>query len=196
MIPVSRETADLLDHFRRLVIAENATQNLIAPSTIDQFDRRHLDDSLQLARYCPGGPLLDIGSGAGLPGIVLACCRDSPTHLVEPRTKRAAFLTRTVSTLGIGDRVTVHHARVERLVLPPMAVITARAVAALDTLFAAASHLSDNYTRWVLPKGRSAAIELEAARATWQGDFRLMPSVTDPEAAIVLAQAVRRKGSR
>ena len=175
------------------MIAESARQNLVAASTIPDFERRHLADSLQLLPHLRPGVLLDIGSGAGFPGMVLACCRVEPTHLIEPRAKRAAFLEETARALDLGTRVTIHAARVQRVQLPPVATITARAVASLDVLFAMAEHLSDPETRWVLPKGRSAAQELEAARATWQGEFRL---TTDPEASIVLAEGIRRRRHR
>ncbi len=75
-------------------------------------------------------------------------------------------------------------------------VITARAVASLDKLFAMASALIAPNGRWVLPKGRSAEIELEEARATWQGDFRLVSSRTDPDAKILIAEQVRQRAGR
>lgn len=193
---VSRETADLLRLLKETVIAESERQNLISAATIPQFDERHIADSLQLLPHVAPGVLVDIGSGGGFPGLVLACCRDAFTHLVEPRAKRAEFLARAAATLRISERVEVHAAKIERVELPPVATITARAVASLDALFGMASHLADETTRWVLPKGRSAASELEEARRTWQGSFRLVPSVTDPEAAIVIAEGVRRRRAR
>jgi 16S rRNA (guanine527-N7)-methyltransferase len=193
---VSRETTDLLRLLKETVIAESERQNLISAATIPQFDERHMTDSLQLLPHLAAGPLLDIGSGGGFPGLVLACCRSESTHLVEPRAKRAEFLARAATALGIAERVQVHASKVERVALPPVATITARAVASLDALFAMASHLADETTRWVLPKGRSVASELEEARRTWQGRFCLVPSVTDPEAAIVIAEGVRRRRAR
>jgi 16S rRNA (guanine527-N7)-methyltransferase len=193
---VPRETADLLLHLKEIVIEESQRQNLISAATIPQFDERHLLDSLQLLPHLQAGPLVDIGSGGGFPGLVLACCRADPIHLVEPRAKRAAFLDTAANDLGIAERVTVHASKIERVELPPVSTITARAVASLDALFGMAAHLADESTRWVLPKGRSAASELEAARQTWQGVFRLIPSVTDSEAAIVIAEGVRRRRAR
>jgi 16S rRNA (guanine527-N7)-methyltransferase len=195
MTDVPRETSALLSELKRLVLAESLAQNLIASSTVDSFDDRHMQDSLQLAPLLPGGVLLDIGSGGGFPGLVIACLVTTPVHLVEPRAKRAAFLLRTSESLGL-PHVHVHSMKVERLALPPVAAITARAVANLTTLFAIAHHLADEKTRWVLPKGRGAASELEEARRTWQGEFRLVPSVTDAEAAIVIAEGVRRRRAR
>ncbi len=193
---VPRETVGLLHRLKETVIAESQRQNLISAATIPQFDERHLLDSLQLLPHLGAGVLVDIGSGGGFPGLVLACCRSEPIHLVEPRAKRAAFLSSTAEELGIGERVTVHASKIERVELPPVGAITARAVASLDALFGMASHLADESTRWVLPKGRSAASELEEARRTWQGEFRLIPSITDSEAAIVIAEGVRRRRAR
>ena len=194
---VPRETSERLHLLKETVIAESTRQNLISAATIPQFDERHIEDSLQLLPHLPAGVLLDIGSGGGFPGLVLACCRtESTTHLVEPRAKRAEFLTRAAGILGIESHVRVHAVKVERVELPPVAAITARAVAALDALFTMAAPIADENTIWVLPKGRSAASELEEARRTWQGDFRLVPSVTDPEAAIVIATGVRRRRVR
>jgi 16S rRNA (guanine527-N7)-methyltransferase len=192
---VPRETSVLIERLKGLVLAESARQNLISASTIESFDQRHIVDSLQLASFAQEGSLLDIGSGGGFPGLVLACINTSPVHLVEPRAKRAAFLHDAATELGLGH-VRVHASKVERVELAPVRTITARAVANLDALFAMAQHLSDENTRWVLPKGRGAASELEVARRTWQGDFRLVPSVTDAEAAIVIAEGVRRRRAR
>ena len=192
---VPRETSALIERLKALVLAESEHQNLIATSTVESFDQRHITDSLQLAAFAKEGPLLDIGSGGGFPGLVLACVRASAIHLVEPRARRAAFLDRAAAELGL-DHVRVHSCKVERVDVNPVTTITARAVASLDALFAMAQHLSDENTRWVLPKGRGAASELEVARRTWQGDFRLVPSVTDAEAAIVIAEGVRRRRAR
>jgi 16S rRNA (guanine527-N7)-methyltransferase len=192
---VPRETSERLARLKQFVIAENEQQNLIAASTVEAFDERHLTDSMQLFPNLRDGPLLDIGSGGGFPGLVIAALVDTPVHLVEPRAKRAAFLRDVATKLGL-DHVTVHASKVERVSLPAVATITARAVANLTTLFEIAHHLSDKNTRWVLPKGRGAASELEEARRTWQGDFRLVPSVTDAEAAIVIAEGVRRRRAR
>jgi 16S rRNA (guanine527-N7)-methyltransferase len=193
---VSREThGPILGRIEALVRAEQANQNLVSNGTLPIFQHRHIDDSLQLLPHCNTGSLLDIGSGGGFPGLVLAAALTAPVHLVEPRAKRAAFLFDASAVLGL-DHVTVHACKVERVQIEPVATITARAVASLTELFAWAHHLSDAATRWVLPKGRSAASELAEAERSWQGAFRLIPSLTDPEASIVIADNVRRRSSR
>ena len=125
---------------------------------------------------------------------MIAIITGQPLTLVEPRRKRAEFLAEAAFALELP--VKVRQARVETIAARPFGTIVARAVASLDGLFAAASHLADADTRWVLPKGRSVESELAAARETWQGDFKVVPSVTDPAAAIVVAERVRRKARR
>jgi 16S rRNA (guanine527-N7)-methyltransferase len=192
---VSRETCALLDKYVALLLEENERQNLIAKSTIDEIWERHIADCAQLVRFAPrpDSSWLDIGSGAGLPGVVIAILTDGPVTLIEPRRLRADFLQRAAQSLGLGERVTVHAAKAERIT-GNFDVITARAVASLDALLRISQHLSTDKTLWLFPKGKSAQSELDDARRTWQGDFRLEPSVTSEEAAILVAANVRRKG--
>ena len=190
---VPRETQNRLQALAELVRLEGQKQNLVAASTLPIFQQRHVDDSLQLLDLVPRGPLLDIGSGGGFPGLVLACCRNDIHHLIEPRRKRAEFLNMAAQNLGIVDRVLVHHAKVENISPLPIASITARAVASLSKIIGMAYHLSTPKTRWVLPKGRTAREELAEARRLWHGDFTLMPSVTDAGASIVVATNVVRR---
>jgi 16S rRNA (guanine527-N7)-methyltransferase len=93
--------------------------------------------------------------------------------------------------MAISDKVEIVCANAERMEPRPFDVISARAFAPLEKLLAIGSRFSTSGTRWILPKGRGAKSELEAARASWQGDFRLEPSVTDPEAGIIVAEQVR-----
>jgi 16S rRNA (guanine527-N7)-methyltransferase len=195
MIDVPRETQAKLDRFVALLLEENQRQNLIARSTVDEIWERHVIDSAQLVRFAPrlDSSWLDIGSGAGLPGLVIAMLTEGPVTLVEPRKLRADFLQRAVDALGLVDRVTVHAAKVERI-HGKFDVITARAVGSLATLLGISQHLSTDKTLWVLPKGKSAESELAEALGAWQGEFRLEPSETSAEAAILVAAGVRRKG--
>jgi 16S rRNA (guanine527-N7)-methyltransferase len=192
---VPRETRALLDKYVALLLEENERQNLIAKSTVDEIWERHIADSAQLVRFAPrpDSSWLDIGSGAGLPGVVIAILTDGPVTLVEPRRLRADFLQRAAQSLGLGERVTVHAAKAERIT-GKFDVITARAVASLDALLRISQHLSTDKTLWLFPKGKSARNELDEARRAWQGSFRLEPSVTSQEAAVLVASDVRRKG--
>ena len=193
-LDVSRETIERLEQFVALLTDENQHQNLVSKSTIPNLWTRHIADAAQLLAFAPPrGSWLDIGSGAGLPGMVVAILTGAPMLLVEPRRLRADFLQRAVGTLDLAATVLVIQSKVEMVRHSPVDVITARAVASIDRLFAIAGHLSHNGTIWVLPKGRKAKSELDAARETWQGDFRLEPSRTDPDAQILVASRVRRK---
>ena len=200
---VPRETMAKLDQLIGLILDEMPRQNLIAASTADHIWARHVVDSAQLVPLAPprARHWIDLGSGAGFPGIVAALMLpDLHMTLVESRRKRIDFLQHLADSLGIADRVTVAGKRLEMLEATPQDVISARAFAPLDRLLLIAHRFSHSATAWLLPKGRSAASELEAATTSWQGDFRIVPSMTDPEAAIIAATQVqpklRKKGRR
>jgi 16S rRNA (guanine527-N7)-methyltransferase len=196
MPPVPRETRERLERYAQLVIAENDRQNLIAASTIPDFWERHIVDSLQLLNHAPGHSRvwLDIGSGAGLPGLVVASASHHRVILAEPRRRRAEFLTRCCEELGLSN-VVVEQRRVEMLQLSAD-IVSARAVASLDTLFDWATQIGSADALMILPRGANAVSELDAARAAWHGDFDLVPSVTAPASGIVLAQHVRRRSAQ
>lgn len=190
---VSRETFERLEGFAALLREENQRQNLVARSTLDAIWDRHILDSAQLVRFAPrpDSSWLDIGSGAGLPGVVIAILVDGPVTMVEPRKLRVGFLERCIGELGLAN-ASVRCAKVEAMG-GTYDLITARAVAPAARLFAMSMHLSHGETKWVLPKGRNAKSELDEARRTWQGAFRLETSLTDPGSSILLATGVRRR---
>ena len=194
---VSRETFDLLDRYAGLVREEAANQNLVSASTLESLWERHVVDSAQLARFEPhaGASWVDIGSGAGLPGIVVAALVTGPVLLVEPRRLRAEFLNRAIAALGLGGRVSVAATKVEK-VSGRFDVIVARAVANLDRLLRISTHLSTRKSLWVLPKGRSAQSELVEARRSWHCDSTSVPSCTDPESEILVLRNVKARGGR
>ena len=192
---VSRETWNRLEAYCILLIEENERQNLIARSSLDDLWNRHILDGAQLIRLVPhGGRWCDVGSGPGLPGMVIAIIGNMAITLNEPRKLRADFLERVARELGL-DNVEVAQCKVERLT-GKFDIITARAVAPLNRIFAMAWHLAHSETKWVLPKGETAKSELDEARATWQGSFSLVPSRTNAASAIVLAEHVLRRGKR
>ena len=192
--PVSRETLDRLRDFIALLKEESSRQNLISASTLEGIWERHILDSAQLARFEPHdcASWLDIGSGAGLPGVVISCLVEGRVTLVEPRRLRADFLHKAVESLHLNAEVVCE--KVER-VLGTYEVITARAVAQLPKLFEISQHLSTRKTVWALPKGRSAETELADAKRAWQGLFHVEQSVTDPASKIIVAKDVRAKRS-
>jgi len=188
---VSRETFDAIDRFLAFLREEATRQNLISASTLDAMWARHVVDSAQLLDHVPvWKSWLDLGSGAGFPGLIAAIIGNGHVTLVESRTKRIAFLREAAKIAGVAYRTEIIGSRVEAMRHRRFDVISARAFAPLPKLLSIAHPFSDKTTRWVLPKGKSAAEELEAARASWQGDFALVPSVTDSEAAIIVASGV------
>lgn len=193
---VPRETLPGLGRLTELILDEMPRQNLIAASTAEHIWARHIVDSAQLAPLAPpeARRWIDLGSGAGFPGMVVALIRPGlRMTLVESRRKRIDFLRFVATSLGVGDRVTVIGQRLEVLRSDPHDVISARAFAPLDRLLPLAHRFSHAGTCWLLPKGRSAVSELEAVADSWQGDFGIVPSLTDPEAAIIVATQVQPK---
>lgn len=190
---VPRETAERLEQLIAMVRAEMAHQNLIAASTADHIWTRHILDSAQLLDLAPQAVSrwLDLGSGAGFPGMVVAIMKSGlSVTLVESRRKRIDFLRSMIERLGLNDRVSVAGQRLETLAPSRYDVISARAFAPLDRLLPLAKPFADENTLWLLPKGRSAASELEAVTGTWQGAFSIVPSMTDTDAAIIVASGV------
>lgn len=189
---VSRETFEKIEAYAALLRKENQRQNLVSASSMDQLWGRHILDSAQLAHFEPhaGASWVDIGSGAGLPGIVVACLVNGPVTLIEPRRLRAEFLHRVVESLQLNASVFLGKA--ERA-LGKYDVITARAVADLSNVLKISAHLSTRKSRWLLPKGRSAERELAEAQQAWQGVFHVERSATDLESRIVVCTGVRAK---
>jgi len=189
---VSRETFEKLETYAALLKAESRRQNLVSASTLEHLWVRHILDSAQLVRFEPhaGASWVDVGSGAGLPGIVIACLVDGPVTLVEPRRLRADFLHSVAESLHL--KVTVFAGKAERAG-GKYDVITARAVAHLAELLKISAHLSTRKSLWVLPKGRSAEAELAEAQQAWQGAFHVERSLTDPESRIVVGTGVKAK---
>jgi 16S rRNA (guanine527-N7)-methyltransferase len=188
---VPRETFARIEAFLDFLRDQAGRQNLIAASTLDTVWTRHVVDSAQLLDHAgPWATWLDLGSGAGFPGLIVAILGEGQVTLIESRAKRIAFLQEAAQVAGVADRVEVIGSRVETAPKRRYDVISARAFAPLPKLLALAQPFTDKSTRFVLPKGRSAAEELAAARASWQGAFRLVPSITDSDAAIIVAEGV------
>jgi len=190
--PVSRETFDKVRSYVDLLQAESRRQNLISATSAEQLWERHILDSAQLVRFEPEprASWADIGSGAGLPGIVIACLVEGRVTLIEPRKLRAEFLAQVVSQLDLNAVVLTTRAEKAS---GQFDVITGRAVARLSDFLQLSAHLSTRKSIWALPKGRSAQLELVEAQRTWQGTFHVEQSVTDPGSYIVVGTGVRAK---
>ena len=191
---VPRETMERMDGFAALLREENERQNLVSRASLDHLWLRHIADSAQLIRFAPSpaATWVDLGTGAGFPGLIVALLHAGPVTLVEERRLRVDFLHRAAESLGVAVEIVAGKA--ERIGRRPFDVISARAFAPLGRLFQLGTGLSTAKSVWLLPKGRNAQTELEALDPSWQGDFRLEPSVTDSEARIIVAAGVRRAG--
>ena len=177
-----------LERFATIVAEENDRQNLVAPSTLATLWTRHLVDSLQLVDLAPAdGAWLDIGTGGGFPGLAVACVRDTAVHLVEPRRKRAAFLSHAAETLGL-PHVMVHARKVENVAVRA-GTVSARAVASVPALVEAARHVASRDTTWLLPRGRLTDDEL-ADLPRHARVFHVEQSLTSPESKIVVLRGV------
>jgi 16S rRNA (guanine527-N7)-methyltransferase len=194
-LDVPRETLERLDAFVELLREENERQNLVSSASMEAVWERHILDSAQLVRFAPPDARnwLDLGTGAGFPGLLVPLFHPAYIVLVESRRLRAEFLRAAASVLGIAARVEIVCSRLEAVPAKPFDVISARAFAPLPRLLDLAERFSTPGTIWILPKGRNAKSELDAARSSWQGDFCLEPSLTDAEAQIVVATRIRRK---
>ena len=198
LTPVSRETADRLDRFVAVLQDWQRHTNLIAPSTEPHLWTRHVADSLQLLALTPDARnWVDLGSGAGFPGLVLACAlADTPgaqVHLVESTQKKATFLREAIQATGAPAEV--HAERIEDFVKHAperIDIVTARALAPLPKLLATAYPLLKTPTRGLFPKGQDVAIELTEAAKCWNIEASLVPSVTDPAARIVVVESIKR----
>lgn len=189
---VSRETAERLESFIAYLKREASSQNLIAASTLESIWSRHIVDSAQLLKLLPedspaNGKWIDLGSGAGFPGIVVAILSNHPVTLVESRGRRIDYLQRAIELLDL-DNLTLAGMPLERLETAPYSVISARAFAPLPRLFELAARFSTDKTNWLLPKGRNAVKEWEEVQPVWAGDFRIEPSVTDADSGILVGQ--------
>ena len=194
---VSRETEARLREFLALLQRWNARINLVADRDEGSLWQRHVLDSLQLAPLLPpsDGPIVDLGSGAGFPGLILALASNRPTHLIESDRRKAAFLIEAARTLGL-PLVKIHPTRIEAVTLPPAAVVSARALAPLPDLLRHAHKLLAPGGIALFPKGRTAEQELTAAARGWNMRVERFPSRTDPASTILRISEIRPVGAK
>lgn len=195
-VDVPRETEVRLREFVTLLLRWNAKINLTAERDEAVIWQRHVLDSLQLAPLVPSteGPLVDLGSGAGFPGLMLALATDRETHLVESDRRKSAFLIEAARVLGL-NRVKIHPTRIEATTLPPAAILTARALAPLTALLPHAQRILAPGGIALFPKGRTAEQELTDAAGAWIMRTERFPSRTDSTATILRLSEIRPAGS-
>lgn len=191
-LDVSRETIERLEQFADLVVQWTARINLISASTIPRIWNRHILDSAQLYRFgAQGSSWVDLGTGGGFPGIVLAILArdqhpDTRFHLVESDQRKVAFLRKAAQQFDLS--VDCHAARAEVVAPLGAQTITARALAPLGDLLSMVSrHLAPG-GRAILPKGARAGDEIDLARRRWSFDLSVEASHTDPDAQILLIE--------
>ena len=181
-----------------LLADENGRQNLVSAASLSEVWLRHIADSAQLLTHVSretGSPWLDIGTGAGFPGLVVAALRPECAMLmVESRPKRAEWLERACLAMGL-TAAKVIGARLEHVESRPKQVISARAVAPLDTLLGLSARFSTESTLWLLPKGRSAREELASLKG-WNHLFHVEQSLTDAGSGVIAGTLQGRKGSK
>jgi 16S rRNA (guanine527-N7)-methyltransferase len=191
---VSRETWARLDGLVALLLKWQDTTNLVAPSTLPEIWTRHIADSAQLLAIAPNARAwIDLGSGGGFPGLVVACAMadraGGKIDLVESNQKKSAFLREAIRILGVP--AIVHARRIEDFVAATVQsfdVVTARALAPLEKLIEYASPLLKTGAIGLFPKGQDVEAELTAASKSWTIEADLVPSVTDPQARIVIVR--------
>lgn len=187
---VSRETFEKFELLERELRRWQAIKNLVGPATLDQIWERHIVDSLQLLDLASEAKTwLDLGSGAGFPGLVLAIAgaeRGLKVHLVESNSRKCAFLRHIVRLTG--SPATIHEARLETVIPDFVAkadVVSARALASLVQLLDWTAPVLKAGTIGLFPKGRDAEIELTEARKKWTFEAETLPSSTDSSARIL-----------
>jgi 16S rRNA (guanine527-N7)-methyltransferase len=198
LTPVSRETLDRLDRYVALLLQWQQHTNLVARSTIPHLWTRHVADSLQLLDLAPQARTwLDLGSGAGFPGLVLACAleerAETAVELVESIGKKARFLREAIKLCGV--RAVVHAERIEQFVprctvVPE--IVTARALAPLDVLFGWIAPLVEKGAQALLLKGQDVEAELTRASKCWKVEATLVPSKTSRDGRIVMVRALHK----
>ena len=197
---VPAAVAERLDRFVALLLTWQRTINLIAPSTIGSLWSRHVADSLQLLPLAPQARVfVDLGSGGGFPGLVIACAlAETPgaaVHLIESNGKKAAFLREAARALGLPAQV--HARRIEDVITglasQRVDVVTARALAPLAELVAYAAPLLITGSKALFLKGQDVDAELTAASKYWNIDLDLVPSRTDPKGRVVVIRRAERR---
>ncbi|WP_409997749.1 16S rRNA (guanine(527)-N(7))-methyltransferase RsmG [Bradyrhizobium sp. SZCCHNRI3043] len=199
LTPVSRETEQRLDRYVALLLEWQAKTNLVAPSTLPHLWTRHIADSLQLLDLAPDARIwIDLGSGGGFPGVVLACAlADRPgaqIHLVERNAKKAAFLREAIRVTGapgivhlseIGDIVEKWSGRVD--------CVTARALAPLHQLIGFAEPLVKKGAKALFLKGQDVEAELTESTKYWKIESKLHSSRTGGQGWIVAIDCIERQ---
>jgi 16S rRNA (guanine527-N7)-methyltransferase len=190
--------AERLEALIAMLAEENARQNLVSAASLREVWLRHIADSAQLLTHVPretSTPWLDLGTGAGFPGLVIAALRpDCEVVMVESRGRRIEWLERVCGMLGLTN-AKVAGVRLEALPKRAFRSISARAFAPLPKLLELSAGFSTSETVWLLPKGRSARQELSELNG-WNHLFHVEQSLTDPDSGVIVGTLAGRKGRK
>lgn len=192
--PVSRETYERMAAYQRVLEVWQKKTNLVAPETLPDFWKRHVCDSLQCLSLFPDGRFwLDLGSGAGFPGLVIACANrghpDRLHHLVESNNKKCAFLRTAARTLGAN--VTIHANRIESVTEQilsdrvPVDIVTARALAPLHKLLDLSSQMLERGAVGLFHKGRDFQREIQDCDGLWRFDLVIHNSRIEADSVLL-----------
>jgi len=195
-LDVSRETLDRLSTYIELLRRWQRAVNLVGPSTLSDPWRRHVLDSAQLLAHLPApmGTLVDLGSGAGFPGMVLAVLGVPGVQLIEADRRKAAFLAEVARATATD--VVVHAARIEAMRGFAADVVTARGLAPLPRLLGLAEPFVGPASVCLFLKGGSAASELTRAARSWHMDAKTWPSRSDARGVVLQLKEIRRAPRR
>ena len=192
LVDVSRETHARLAAYVALLVKWNAKINLVGPATLADVWRRHILDSAQIHRDVADASLLvDLGSGAGLPGLILAVLGGPQIHLIESDARKCAFLHEAARVTGAA--VTIHNKRIEAVPALEADVVTARALAPLAQLLDHAVRFLKPAGKCVFLKGARQAEELTDARKSWHMKVTERPSLSDPSGVILEVESPVRE---
>jgi 16S rRNA (guanine527-N7)-methyltransferase len=192
---VSRETLEKLTAYVELLGQWNRRINLVSANTMGDVWRRHILDCAQLTKYLPRQTrvVIDLGAGAGLPGLVLAAMGIPEMHLVESDLRKSAFLREAARVMDVP--VALHPERIEKTVAFPADAVVARACAPLNQLIDYSEKFLSPKSVCLFLKGESAGKELEAARESWDLTAETIPSLSDPSGTILKLSAISRAAS-
>ena len=177
-----------LTEYKKILLKENETMNLIAKSTITDLDERHLLDCIQIVKYLPQREksVIDIGTGAGLPGIILSIIGFKNLHLVEKSPKKSSFLENCKLRLGLN--YVVHNKSISEISNLNVDYITARAFASIEKIISMTKKIINRQTKFILHKGKSYLTELETIN-TQKYFWETHPSITSRESKIIIMSA-------
>ncbi|MCH9753754.1 MAG: 16S rRNA (guanine(527)-N(7))-methyltransferase RsmG [Alphaproteobacteria bacterium] len=190
---VSRETFEKLQKFVDLVLKWNQSINLIAKSTEDIIWERHVLDSMQISSLIKGKKILDIGTGAGFPGIILSIINDSNIILVEKSSKKCTFLHKAKAEIG-GDFEIINQA-IEDVAIEKVDVITCRGFASVKKILELSSGCINHNIKLILLKGENYEIEIEEAqKAGWNFSINTKQSITNEKSVVLILSNIKRDG--